>query len=193
MLQQPPDPSPHSVPGPIPTSLQHPHLFAICTHSHAACRILNPGRCVAEFVAFPQLTEILLRIERGLCLGLCSVQVSCRSCFQRCCRLGTINERLKCCTGYLQSVPNNYETDLILPIMDAAAKIAGTSYAAADEAGKTALKVIGDHARAAVYLISDGVLPSNVGRGYIVRRLIRRLVMKVRCLHIHLFAIRHMS
>lgn len=79
----------------------------------------------------------------------------------------------------MQSVPNNYETDLILPIMDAAASLAGTSYAAADASAKTALKVIGDHSRAAVYLISDGVLPSNVGRGYIVRRLIRRVVMKV--------------
>ncbi|KAK9861923.1 hypothetical protein WJX84_012306, partial [Apatococcus fuscideae] len=84
----------------------------------------------------------------------------------------------------LQSVPNNYETDLILPIMDAAARLAGTTYADADAAGKTALKVIGDHARAAVYLVSDGVLPSNVGRGYIVRRLIRRIVMKGRLLGI---------
>ena len=79
----------------------------------------------------------------------------------------------------MQSVPNNYETDLILPIMDVAARLVGTTYAEADEAGKTALKVIGDHARAAVYLVSDGVLPSNVGRGYIVRRLIRRIIMKV--------------
>ena len=87
----------------------------------------------------------------------------------------------------MQSVPNNYETDLILPIMDAAARLAGTSYAEADAAGKTALKVIGDHARVAVYLVSDGVLPSNVGRGYIVRRLIRRIVMKVLMFHSSFF------
>lgn len=43
-----------------------------------------------------------------------------------------------------------------------------------------AMQVIGDHIRAVVYLISDGVLPSNVGRGYVVRRLLRRVVMKVR-------------
>ena len=50
---------------------------------------------------------------------------------------------------------------------------------AADERSKTALKVIADHTRAVTYLISDGVVPSNVGRGYVVRRLIRRVVMKV--------------
>ena len=47
-------------------------------------------------------------------------------------------------------------------------------------ATQTALRVIGDHARAVVYLLSDGVLPSNVGRGYIVRRLLRRVIVKVR-------------
>ncbi len=49
---------------------------------------------------------------------------------------------------------------------------------------KTRLKVVGDHTRAVTYLISDGVLPSNVGRGYIVRRLIRRVVRNGRLLGI---------
>lgn len=49
-------------------------------------------------------------------------------------------------------------------------------YATADEATRTKLKVIGDHTRAVVYLINDGVNPSNIGRGYIVRRLLRRVV-----------------
>jgi alanyl-tRNA synthetase len=85
----------------------------------------------------------------------------------------------------LQGVPNNYETDLIFPIITKAAELAGIDYATADEATKTALKVIGDHTRALVYLVTDGVTPSNVGRGYIVRRLLRRVVMKGRQLGIH--------
>lgn len=79
-----------------------------------------------------------------------------------------------------QRVPNNYETDLIKPILAKAAAIAGVDYAAADARTQTALKVVGDHIRAVVYLISDGVTPSNVGRGYIVRRLLRRVILKVR-------------
>ncbi|KAF6257363.1 tRNA synthetases class II (A)-domain-containing protein [Scenedesmus sp. NREL 46B-D3] len=84
----------------------------------------------------------------------------------------------------LQGVPNNYETDLIFPIVARAAELAGVDYAAAAPAAQTALKVIGDHVRAVVYLLSDGVLPSNVGRGYVVRRLLRRVVMKGRLLGI---------
>ena len=76
----------------------------------------------------------------------------------------------------LQQVPNNYETDLILPIIKTAAEIASIDYALADEKTKTSLKVIGDHIRAAVHMIADGVNASNVGRGYILRRLIRRVV-----------------
>lgn len=76
----------------------------------------------------------------------------------------------------LQKVPNNYETDLIFPIIEKAANLAKISYAKADDITKTNLKVIGDHMRAVVYLISDGVFPSNIGRGYVVRRLIRRVV-----------------
>ncbi|MEM6424676.1 MAG: alanine--tRNA ligase [Cyanobacteria bacterium P01_D01_bin.128] len=76
----------------------------------------------------------------------------------------------------LQQVPNNYETDLILPIIDTAARLAGINYAAATEKIKVSLKVIGDHVRAVVHMITDGITASNVGRGYILRRLIRRVV-----------------
>ncbi|MEQ8995120.1 MAG: alanine--tRNA ligase [Coleofasciculus sp. B1-GNL1-01] len=76
----------------------------------------------------------------------------------------------------LQQVPNNYETDLIFPIIKTAAEIAGVDYAKSDEKTKVSLKVIGDHIRAVVHLIADGITASNIGRGYILRRLIRRVV-----------------
>ncbi|KAA3482238.1 alanine--tRNA ligase-like [Gossypium australe] len=84
----------------------------------------------------------------------------------------------------LQKVPNNYETDLIYPIIEKASALANISYPLADEQKKLKLKVVGDHLRAIVYLISDGVLPSNIGRGYVVRRLIRRVVRAGRSLGI---------
>ncbi|PSB12377.1 alanine--tRNA ligase [Pleurocapsa sp. CCALA 161] len=76
----------------------------------------------------------------------------------------------------LQQVPNNFETDLILPIIKMAAEIAAINYNQADEKTKTSLKVIGDHVRAVVHLIADGVTASNTDRGYILRRLIRRVI-----------------
>ncbi|MEE6160608.1 alanine--tRNA ligase [Cylindrospermopsis raciborskii G7] len=76
----------------------------------------------------------------------------------------------------LQKVPNNYETDLIFPIIETAAKIAKINYHDSDENTKVSLKVIGDHVRAVVHMIADDIRASNVGRGYILRRLIRRVV-----------------
>nr|CAD1826771.1 unnamed protein product [Ananas comosus var. bracteatus] len=84
----------------------------------------------------------------------------------------------------LQKVPNNYETDLIFPIIEKATDLARISYPEADSVTKNNLKIIGDHMRAVVYLISDGVIPSNIGRGYVVRRLIRRVVRTGRLLGI---------
>ncbi|MGK7909225.1 MAG: alanine--tRNA ligase [Synechococcus sp.] len=76
----------------------------------------------------------------------------------------------------LQGVPNNYETDLVFPIVQAAADIAGIDYFKSNEETKVSLKVIGDHVRAVVHMIGDTITASNVGRGYILRRLIRRIV-----------------
>ncbi|WP_409995702.1 alanine--tRNA ligase [Cyanobium sp. HWJ4-Hawea] len=84
----------------------------------------------------------------------------------------------------LQAVPNNYETDLIYPLIEAAAGLAGADYRALDAKGQTSLKVIGDHSRAITQLISDGVTASNLGRGYILRRLLRRVVRHGRLLGI---------
>ncbi|MBW4640435.1 MAG: alanine--tRNA ligase [Gloeocapsa sp. UFS-A4-WI-NPMV-4B04] len=76
----------------------------------------------------------------------------------------------------LQQVPNNYETDLIFPIITTTAEIASIDYAKSNEQTKISLKVIGDHVRAVVHMIADGISASNMGRGYILRRLIRRVV-----------------
>ncbi len=76
----------------------------------------------------------------------------------------------------LQGVPNNYETDLIYPLIETAAALAGIDYQEVDEKTKTSLKVVGDHSRAITQLICDGVTASNLGRGYILRRLLRRVV-----------------
>ena len=62
----------------------------------------------------------------------------------------------------LQKVPNNYETDLIFPLIKAAAEQAGVDYHQLDDKGQTSLKVIGDHSRAITQLISDGVTASNL-------------------------------
>ncbi|BAT55130.1 alanyl-tRNA synthetase [Nostoc sp. NIES-3756] len=79
-------------------------------------------------------------------------------------------------TQILQQVPNNYETDLIFPIIETAAQVAGIDYHSSDENTKVSLKVIGDHVRSVVHMIADEIRASNVGRGYVLRRLIRRVV-----------------
>ena len=85
----------------------------------------------------------------------------------------------------LQKVPNNYETDLIFPIVQTAASIAKVDYAQADPSTKVSLKVIGDHIRAVVHMISDGISANNEGRGYVLRRLIRRVVRHGRLIGIN--------
>ena len=84
----------------------------------------------------------------------------------------------------LQKVPNNYETDLIFPLIETAAALAGLEYHQLDGKRQTSLKVISDHSRAVTQLISDGVTASNLGRGYILRRLLRRVVRHGRLLGI---------
>jgi alanyl-tRNA synthetase len=75
----------------------------------------------------------------------------------------------------LQNVPTNFDTDLIRPIIARAEDLSGKPYGR-DEATDVALKVIADHSRATAFLIGDGVLPSNEGRGYVLRRIMRRAI-----------------
>ncbi len=78
-------------------------------------------------------------------------------------------------TALLQDVSTNFDTDLILPIMEKAEALSGVARTESKEAD-VAMKVIADHSRAAAFLISDGVLPSNEGRGYVLRRIMRRAI-----------------
>lgn len=76
----------------------------------------------------------------------------------------------------LQDTPTNFETDLFLPIIQRIEALSGKKYNA-DRQLDVSFKVIADHVRAVTFAVSDGALPSNEGRGYIIRRLIRRSVM----------------
>ncbi|MBD2870396.1 alanine--tRNA ligase [Paenibacillus arenilitoris] len=75
----------------------------------------------------------------------------------------------------LQDVDSNFDTDLFRPIIDRTCEIAKVSYKANEE-HDIALKVIADHIRTVAFAVGDGVMPSNEGRGYIIRRLLRRAV-----------------
>ena len=75
----------------------------------------------------------------------------------------------------LQNKPNVYETDLFRPIVDAVCRLAGVQYGVNTESDY-AIRVVAEHARAAAFLISDGVVPSNSERGYVLRRIIRRAI-----------------
>ncbi len=74
-------------------------------------------------------------------------------------------------SAVMQGVTNNYDIDLFRKIVQAAATLAGT-----DDLTNPSLRVIADHIRACTFLIVDGVLPSNEGRGYVLRRIIRRAI-----------------
>ena len=79
----------------------------------------------------------------------------------------------------LQGKDSTFETDLFLPIIDAAASVIGTGYGT-DERTDVSLRVLADHGRAMTMLVADGVLPANEGRGYVLRRIVRRAVMAAR-------------
>lgn len=80
-------------------------------------------------------------------------------------------------TAVIQGTPTNFETDLFLPIISKAAAIAGVEYNKNPDMD-VSLRVIADHVRSTVFCIAEGVMPSNVGRGYVLRRIIRRAVLK---------------
>ena len=83
----------------------------------------------------------------------------------------------------VQGKKTNFETDLLYPIIEYASKVSGVKYGE-DEAKDVSLKVIADHARSMAIMIMDGILPSNEGRGYVLRRILRRAIRHGRMLGI---------
>ena len=83
----------------------------------------------------------------------------------------------------VQEKESNFETDLIYPIIEKVIAISGGDYSKPDQ--KMAMKVIADHIRAVTVMIGDGILPSNDGRGYVLRRILRRAVRYGRVLGIN--------
>ena len=81
----------------------------------------------------------------------------------------------------LQDTDSMYETDLFLPVLQEVQEVAGAAYGSTDKLDRS-LRIVTEHARTASFLIADGVLPSNEGRGYILRRLLRRSVRHLRVL-----------
>ena len=91
-------------------------------------------------------------------------------------------ERLAC---VMQGVDNMFEVDSIRKVIDKTCEIAGKTYGA-DAENDISIRVVTDHSRSAMFMISDGVIPSNEGRGYVLRRIIRRA-----CRHGKLLGINH--
>ncbi len=84
-------------------------------------------------------------------------------------------------TTVLQGKLSNFETDLLRPIVDRAAEVLGGGMAAGDSAKTdTTLRILADHSRSAAFLIHDGVIPANEGRGYVLRKIIRRALRHAR-------------
>ncbi len=79
----------------------------------------------------------------------------------------------------LQKVDSFYETDLMWPLVETAQRLAGRRYGK-DEKDDVSLRIMAEHGRATTFLMADGVLPSNEGRGYVLRRMLRRLVTHAR-------------
>lgn len=74
----------------------------------------------------------------------------------------------------LQGKLSNFDTDLFMPLIERAAELTGQKLTALSDRERASLRIIADHARAATFLISDGVLPANEGRGYVLRKILRR-------------------
>lgn len=90
-------------------------------------------------------------------------------------------ERVAC---LLQDVDNVYETDLLRPVIDLVATVSPRGYRQGNHADDVRYRIIADHSRTAAILIGDGIIPGNDGRGYVLRRLLRRVIRSAKLLYI---------
>ena len=90
-------------------------------------------------------------------------------------------ERIAC---LLQNVDNVYETDLVRPVIDLVASIAPRGYGTGNHTDDVRYRIIADHSRTAAIIIGDGISPGNDGRGYVLRRLLRRVIRSAKLLGI---------
>ena len=81
-------------------------------------------------------------------------------------------ERIAC---VLQGVQSNYDTDLFVPIIEEASRLTQVAYGE-DDGSDVSLRILADHSRACAFLVNDGVVPSNEGRGYVLRKILRRAI-----------------
>ena len=131
----------------------------------------KPGCDCDRFLEFWNLVFIqYLQVEPGKFEPLASKSID----------TGMGMERI---AALIQGVKSIFEVDIVRPIIDKIAELAGTSYGA-DPEKDVSLRVITDHARGLTFLVHDGVLPSNEGRGYVLRRLLRRAARHGRLLGI---------
>ena len=83
-----------------------------------------------------------------------------------------------------QGVSNMYEIDQVIPVLDVSSQLSGRKYGA-DHDDDVRMRVIADHIRSSLMLMTDGVVPANEGRGYVLRRLLRRSIRSMRLLGVH--------
>ncbi|HEX37708.1 MAG TPA: alanine--tRNA ligase [Candidatus Cloacimonetes bacterium] len=140
-----------------------------CSHKDDPKHVCELNGDCGRFVEIWNLVFIQFnRLENGELIDLPKKHVDTGAGFER-------------LVAILQGVASNYETDLFMPIIKKIEKISKTKF----ENEKHAFRVISDHIRALTFAIGDGVIPSNLGRGYVIRRILRRATRFGRTINIH--------
>ena len=156
-----------AIPAPAVRALRSTTILAPSTPNRAASTNNSPSDAGGRFVEFWNL--VFMQYDRdssGVLTPLPRPSID----------TGMGLERI---TAILQGKISNYDTDLIYPIIENAAQLFGVT-PGDDARVDTVLRIAADHARAAAFLVHDGVVPSNEGRGYVLRKIMRRALRNVR-------------